>query len=337
MKTRLIIVINLIIIIIFSLIITTILLNHQKEVETWDKAISVNSISSINTYVKKYPEGIFLKSANFKLDELTWSEALLSNTEESYKNYQKFFPRGEFVVKAYDLLEEILWRKAILTMNVSLFHEYISKYPSGKFINEALKISNIYDIDGNIYKTVTIGSQIWMAENLKTTKYNDGEAIPNVTDNTTWEALAAGAYCWYDNNEATYKATYGALYNWYAVNTGKLCPTGWHVPSDSELTTLITYLGGESVAGGKLKEVGTTHWHTPNTGTTNSSGFTALPGYGRNGDGEFCDIGSYGHWWSSTEYSTDDVWSLSMQCTNSNAGIYYGIKSFGYSVRCVRD
>ena len=117
--------------------------------------------------------------------------------------------------------------------------------------------------------------------NLKTTKYNDGTSIPNVTNDTSWSNLTTGAYCWY-NNDVSYKNPYGALYNWYAVNTGKLAPKGWHVPSDAEWTTLITYLGGESIAGGKLKEAGTTHWLSPNTEATNSTGFSALPG-GRRG------------------------------------------------------
>lgn len=152
MKTRLIIVINLIIIIIFSLIITTILLNHQKEVETWDKAISVNSISSINNYVKKYPEGIFLKSANFKLDELTWNDAQLSNTEESYENYKRFFPSGEFVTKADDLLEELFWDNTLKIQNLKSFVNYISHYPHGKYIEK----SQAY-IDKHLIKNDKIG------------------------------------------------------------------------------------------------------------------------------------------------------------------------------------
>ena len=122
----------------------------------------------------------------------------------------------------------------------------------------------VQDIDGNNYLTVTIGTQIWMAENLRTTKYNDGTAIPLVTDNTTWANLTTPAYCWYNNDAKTNGSTYGALYNWYSVNTKKLCPTGWHVPNDTEWTTLTTYLGGTAVAGGKLKETGTAHWYSPN-------------------------------------------------------------------------
>ena len=133
------------------------------------------------------------------------------------------------------------------------------------------------DFDGNNYPVGQIGTQIWMVENLKTTRYNDGTDILSITDNTTWENLITPGYCFY-NNGVVNKNTYGALYNWYAVNTGKLAPKGWHVPTNDEYTTLITFLGGESVASSKLKESGTSHWQSPNTEATNQSGFTALPG-----------------------------------------------------------
>src|SRR5690554_5475820 len=166
--------------------------------------------------------------------------------------------------------------------------------------NPNITYGSITDIDGNTYKTVTIGTQTWMAENLKVTKYNDGIAIPNVTDNTAWRELATGALCDYANTPSN-SETYGKLYNWHAVNTGKLCPTGWHVPSDAEWTELTDYLGGTSVAGGKLKETGTTHW-ARNTGATNETGFTALPGGGRDDSGTFYGIGGDGFWWSATEH-----------------------------------
>jgi uncharacterized protein (TIGR02145 family) len=182
-----------------------------------------------------------------------------------------------------------------------------------------------------------------MAENLKTTKYNDGTAIPNITDNTAWTALTTPAYCWYNNDAATYKATYGALYNWYAVdvasNGGKnVCPTGWHVPTDAEWTILTTYLGGESVAGGKLKETGTTHWSSPNTDATNETGFTALPGGNRGSDSGTCfNIGYLGFWWESIEYSTTGAWIMNMFYINADVSRIASKKLNGFSVRCVRD
>jgi uncharacterized protein (TIGR02145 family) len=208
----------------------------------------------------------------------------------------------------------------------------------GIIFNPNLTYGLVSDNDGNTYKTIQIGTQTWMAENLKTTKYNDGTAIPLVTVNSAWAALTTPGYCWNNNDAATYKATYGALYNCYTVNTGKLCPTGWHVPSNAEWTTLTTYLGGESVAGSILKETGTTHWFNSNFGGTNSSGFTALPGGYRLSIGSCNGIGFDGYWWSSTEYSTAYAWKWSMyhNLASVSRGSYHE-KQFGFSVRCLRD
>ncbi|MCX6335640.1 MAG: T9SS type A sorting domain-containing protein [Bacteroidia bacterium] len=203
------------------------------------------------------------------------------------------------------------------------------------------------DGDDNYYPVVNIGTQLWMAENLKTTKYNDGTAIPNVTVNATWAAATTGAYSDYSNTPAN-STTYGRLYNWYAVdnnaatkvasNGGKnVCPTSWHVPTDAEWTTLTTYLGGENVAGGKLKETGTTHWISPNTGATNETGFTALPGGSRHYDGTYYYVGYGGYWWSSTEYSATTAWYRHMTYYNTNVlrGDYD--KRNGFSVRCMKN
>jgi uncharacterized protein (TIGR02145 family) len=192
------------------------------------------------------------------------------------------------------------------------------------------------DGDGNVYNTVTIGTQVWMIENLKTTKYNDGTAITNVTGDASWSVLATGAYCDYDNNSAN-SVSYGRLYNWYAVNSNKLCPAGWHVPSDTEWTTLTTYLEGVTVAGGKLKETGTSHWTDPNTGATNSSGFTALPGGCRSNSSLFQYRGLYGFWWSST--ANDGTYSWTRSVFNTGATVSRGVdnKPYGFSVRCLKD
>ena len=202
---------------------------------------------------------------------------------------------------------------------------------------------SVSDIDGNIYKIIQIGTQTWMAENLKTTRYNDGSNIPNVTGDGEWMDLTTGAYCWYNNQETTYKNTYGALYNWYSVNTGKLCPTGWHVPSKDEWTILATYLGGVELAGGKLKESGTTHWQSPNTGATNTTRFTALPGGVRDVSsdfgGFFLRFGSNGFWWSSNPGIEPTDHSLWLDSNSSKFSfvpwwIYY---NSGLSVRCLKD
>jgi len=203
----------------------------------------------------------------------------------------------------------------------------------------AIFYGSVSDVDGNSYSTVTIGTQVWMAENLRTTKYKDNTAIPLVTDNTAWFNLSTPGYCWYNNDAATYKGTYGALYNWYTVNTGKLCPTGWHVPTDAEWTTLTTYLGGEGIAGGKLKETGTSHWLGPlNTGATNTTGFTAVPGGSRAFFGAFDGgIRGIGDWWSSTESSTAGAWYRIMSNFLTSVDRSDSPKRSGLSVRCVRD
>ena len=204
---------------------------------------------------------------------------------------------------------------------------------------------NINDIEGNTYKTVYIGTQQWMAENLKVSKYNDGSSIPNITDNTEWSQLTTGAWA-YSNNDAANNAKYGNLYNWYAVSpttngNKNVCPTGWHVPTDDEWTVLTDYLGGANVAGGKMKEVGTTSWNSPNKDATNTSLFTGLPGGFRNPGGSYFGIGSSGNWWSSSENSTGNAWPRNLSSLNGNASrIYYGdngSKIYGLSVRCVKD
>jgi len=194
----------------------------------------------------------------------------------------------------------------------------------------------VTDIDGNVYNTVTIGTQVWMKENLKTTKLNDGTAIPNVTDNTSWAALTTPGYCWYNNDASTYKATYGALYNWYAVNTGKLCPLGWRVPLDEDFKILTNLLGGYLTAGGKLKETGTLNWENPNTDATNEFQFTALPGGGRGSSGSFFDLKIRGLWWSPIT-DIDPQYSLSTYLIYNDGEVHRmtSDKKDGFSVRCI--
>jgi len=188
--------------------------------------------------------------------------------------------------------------------------------------------------DGQTYATVEIGTQTWMAENLK--------YLPSV--NLSHNGSKTDPYYYVYGYEGTVVSeakatdnfqTYGVLYNWPAALTA--CPSGWHLPSDEEWATLTDYLGGENIAGGKMKETGTTHWYSPNTGATNESGFTALPGGDRNGYGGFYDLGVLGDWWSATEYGSDDAYGRSLDYYYANVFRGYGYKSYGFSVRCVRD
>ncbi|MBN2411533.1 fibrobacter succinogenes major paralogous domain-containing protein [candidate division KSB1 bacterium] len=203
------------------------------------------------------------------------------------------------------------------------------------------------DIDGNVYKTVKIGKQLWMAENLKVTRYRNGDAIPEVTDDLKWINLTNGAYCHYNNNSNN-TVNYGALYNWFAVNDSrKIAPKGWHVPSDAEWQRLVNFLGGEDVAGAKLKETGTTHWESPNEGATNESGFSARSGgsrgsgFGSNSTygnfGSFNDRGDIDGFWSSTKNVNDTAWIRTFLGNDNDFCREFGFMSFGFSVRLVRD
>jgi len=198
----------------------------------------------------------------------------------------------------------------------------------------------VTDIDGNTYNSVTIGTQCWIEKNLDVSHYQNGDTIPEVEDSLAWGNLTIGAWCYYENN-TTIGAVYGKLYNWFAVNDPRgLAPSGWHVPSDSEWTILVNYLGGTVVAGGHMKEVGITHWLSPNTGADNSSGFTALPSASRDwggGDAEFIDLGYVVCWWSSNYLSTTNASIFSVWYGGSNVGTGYDPDADGYSVRCVKN
>lgn len=205
-------------------------------------------------------------------------------------------------------------------------------------VSAVAEAQTIKDIEGNIYNTIHIGKQVWMAENLKATKYNDSTDIKLISDNNDWNTLFTPAYFWYENDEKANNKTYGALYNWYAVSTNKLCPAGWHIPDYAEWTTMIKKLkGGDRVAGGKLKESGTTHWSSPNRRATNSSGFTALPGGFRASNGKFHDIGIFGGWWSNTETSAAKAFYRGLLYDYSTAGSGESHKVCGFSVRCLQD
>lgn len=194
----------------------------------------------------------------------------------------------------------------------------------------------LVDADNNYYHSINIGTQKWMKENLKTTKFNDNTDIPNVTDNTVWSNLTTPAYCLY-NNEIMNKANYGIMYNWFVVETGKLCPLGWHIPDNSEWNTLINYLGGSDIAGGKLKEINNTNWQIPNTEATDESGFTGLPGGNRDLLGPFYNLEQRGYWWSMTPASSTNAWYIHLAYNTSQAILIDYGKRMGFSVRCIKD
>jgi uncharacterized protein (TIGR02145 family) len=196
----------------------------------------------------------------------------------------------------------------------------------------------VTDIDGNVYKTVYIGNQLWMAENLKTVHYRDQTPIPSAPlTSSEWLGLTTGALCYYDNDELNNKNIYGPLYNWYAVADERtLCPSGWHIPSNDEYLELRDYLGGLSIAGAKMKETESGLWDFPNTGADNSSGFTALPGGDRD-DGAFGSIHNGTGWWSSTEVDEENAWSHYLYYSNTSFFPSPDAKVSGCSVRCIKD
>lgn len=243
--------------------------------------------------------------------------------------------------------------KSNITGLIAGSHYYIRAYATNSagtaYGNGIIFTPPLTDIEGNLYSTVTIGEQVWIRENLKTTKFNDNTDIPFVTDNVTWINLYTPACSWYNNNNSFNDNNYGVLYNWFAVNTGKLCPVGWHVPNEDEWTILVQYLGGEYKAGGKLKEQGTNHWIDPNLGASDIYGFTALPGGFRTGlnPGSSRAMGYVGRWWVSTE-SANPWWaSLDSVLRWARCSTIFfdgpvvvmgmGLKTNGYSIRCMKD
>lgn len=208
--------------------------------------------------------------------------------------------------------------------------------------------STVQDIDGNIYNTVTIGTQVWMKENLKTTHYQNGNPITKIIDNNSWGNQTAGARCYYNNDSTVNTPVYGSLYNWYAAtDIRNVCPTGWHVPNNSEWNIMETYLDNTTDTinlglvgtdiGGSLKETDTTHWASPNTGADNSSGFLALPGGYRSNDGSYDGVSSHGFWWTTNAYNTTYSWYRHLTEVSSKIDVYYTFKVDGFSVRCLKD
>ncbi len=216
---------------------------------------------------------------------------------------------------------------------------YATNIAGTAYGNEFVFLTPVTDIDGNVYSTVIIGTQVWTRENLKTTKFNDNAEIPNVSDNSRWISLTTPAFAWYKNDRNSYKDIYGGLYNWFAVNTGRLCPVGWHVPDEDEWTILTDCLGGDDVAGGKLKEEGTIHWNSPNDGAVDLFGFSALPGGYRSGlsPGNTVAIGYLGFWWAGSDY--DLTWARGRALTYDAGDMAKGwaLKTNGYSVRCIKN
>lgn len=195
----------------------------------------------------------------------------------------------------------------------------------------------VTDIDGNVYHTIKIGEQIWMVENLKTTKYRNGDEISHVSGNSQWSQLTKGAYCFYNNNSNT-PGEYGKLYNWYAAKDNRnIAPEGWRIPTDADFTQLINFLGGQETAGGNMKEKNSSHWSAPNTGATNESGFTALPGGLRHEDGSFNFLKQHASFWSTTASNTYDAFIRDLYFESAAITRHEFSKKSGFSIRCIKE
>ena len=200
------------------------------------------------------------------------------------------------------------------------------------------QVGQVIDIEGNVYKTIGIGSQIWMAENLKTVLLNDNSPIPIILNDSIWASLHSPGYCWYNNDSTYNKKIYGALYNFYVIETGLLCPTGWHIPDESEWNTLGSFLGGDEIAGGKLKDYYTSYWKEPNPCLANNYGFCALPGGKRlTYSGRYFEIGERGYWWTNTSKNDFYAYSRSMFYADKSLSNFESRKIIGCSVRCIKD
>jgi uncharacterized protein (TIGR02145 family) len=210
---------------------------------------------------------------------------------------------------------------------------YISSFPKSYLLNAIDSL--VFYIDQ--FQPLTIGSQVWMLKNLNVDHYRNGDSIPELRDSVSWSNLKTGAWCYYSNDSANSK-TYGRLYNWYAVNDLRaLAPIGWHISDEGDWDKLNGFVGNEAISGIKLKESGISHWLKPNTGATNESGFSALPGGYRNYNGTFINIGKNAFWWSFDQNTSTNAWNRILYYDKINFGISTGYKIYGYSVRCVKD
>ncbi|MNQ76473.1 Fibrobacter succinogenes major domain [compost metagenome] len=226
--------------------------------------------------------------------------------------------------------------KAIITASQAQSGIYAAQSVFANLVvTDAVVAEALTDVDGNVYMAVKIGTQTWMMENLRTTHYRDGTIIPNVTGNAEWGIQSNGAYCSYDNNLDKGKL-YGHLYNWHAVNnTRQLAPRGWHIPTSAEWAILYNYIGGDRYSGGKIQESGTSHWSS-DTGASNITKFTGLPGGKRSGDGKYESLSLDANWWTATANSGGTAWYYNLYVKGYiEAG--EGLKNMGYSIRCIKD
>ena len=316
-----------------------------------------NTIEAYKQFVIDYPNTREARLVQGVIDELAYKAALMKNNIEAFNQFIAEYPNAKQIGDAKRKITEIAFSQAKEKNTIAAYEEFIANYPEANEVQQAkesiegiknLDNTTVTDIDGNVYKTVTIGNQTWMAENLKVTHYRDGTAIPNVSSNTSWAALTTGAYCDY-NNTLSISADYGKLYNWYVVaDIRNVAPLGWHVATDAEWVVLREYSNahfGKSISVSKSLAANskwiayTTIGSIGNDLTINNSlGFTLLPGGNRNNaTGIFDAVTSFGGWWSSTENTVSTAWNRDMHNTSTDLGRYDTNKKYGMSIRCIKD
>jgi uncharacterized protein (TIGR02145 family) len=290
-------------------------------------------------------------------DGFCWSTETLPTLSDQHRITNHRDSNNDLVLYIHGLLSGTTYyvRTYAKTMNGTFYGNMVSfttKPPTGSInFNALLTYGTVSDIDGNIYKTIQIEQQVWMAENLKTTRFNDGSSIPLVEDENSWDILQTPGYCWFENNEAVFRNIYGAYYNWYTVNTGLLCPTGWHIPNEEDWKVLKISLGmteeqadqilgvAGTTEGDKIREKGVLNWVEESREANNESGFTALPGGCRSvGSADFLWEGTDASWWSATSAGISVAWSHGVGYNDS--GIWRSdmyVKEYGQNIRCVKD
>ncbi len=227
-------------------------------------------------------------------------------------------------------------RKTIQYCIIIILH--LSLLTGCKKDDPIIRYGTVTDIEGNTYKTISIGTQTWMAENLRVLQYGNGDPIQNVTDNLLWADQITGAYCWYDNDESQNKNSYGALYNYHAIaDSRNICPTGWRIPNKSDCEILGSFLGGNNIAGGKLKETGTVHWYSPNESASDKSKFSARGGGSRNTGGAFEYIRQMAAFWTSSLSASTDAYFYFLSFETGELYIVNANKNHGFSVRCIKS
>jgi len=271
---------------------------------------------------------------------IVWSQTVLPTVSLSTKTVNGS-GNGTFISYMFDLTPNtVYYVRAYATNSAGTGYGKLDTIRTRTWVNCP---STVKDIDNNVYNVVTIGYQCWTKENLKVSRYRNGDVIPVIINDRIWESQTSGMRCWYANDSISFEEPYGNLYNWYAVDDARgLCPAGWHVPSDVEWTTLTDYLGGHTFAGGKMKSTGTSLWNGPNAGATNETLFTGHPGGSRYSRGNFVDYRNHAFFFSSTGYGRD-AWFILLYASYASSGRTFtwdgsvSFKSFGGSVRCLRD